>query len=843
MTPLGDRIPETGLPTDEALDAILAWIGERGITPYDAQEEAMLELASGRHVILATPTGSGKSLVAVALHALHLARGERSVYTAPIKALVAEKFFDLCRIFGAARVGMMTGDGTVNRDAPILCCTAEILSRMALRDGADTPVDGVVMDEFHYYGDRDRGMAWHVPLITLSRTRFLLMSATLGPTRDVEQSLLELTDREVAVVRGAERPVPLTFEYSEKPLLDTIARLMDRGKAPIYAVHFSQRQATELAQALLSTNFSTDDEKDALKKAIGGFRFDSPFGRHIKRMVRHGVGLHHAGLLPKYRMLVEKLAQQGLFKIICGTDTLGVGINVPIRTVLFTQLCKFDGQDVDILTVRDFQQIAGRAGRKGYDDEGLVVAQAPAWIIENARVQSLVDAGKKKKPKVKAQPPTKGYKHWDESIYERLIDGQPEALDPVFTLDHATVLARLERAEDLGTDPLHELDALIEASHVGRKETARLQEEARERIEQLVRAGIVEPVQTDEGLRYHVYEDLQEDFDLYHALSLFLVDVVGRLDKEAPTYALDVVSCVEAILEHPRVLLRAQVRRAKGEKIAELKAAGIPYEERMEILEEVTWPKPLGEWLYTRFEIWRTTRPWIQGEPVRPKAIAREFAETRDSFGAWVKRLQVDRAEGVLLRYLSQVYKTLERGVPVDHQTDEVLDVLGYFRALLARVDDSLVTAWEDLQTPAVPTEEAPPVPVDISQDLRAFRARIRAELHAVVRALAEEDWKEAAATVKQDGAHPFPPEAFATGLAGFLDELGPVAFDGRARQAWHTTLQPDGTHRWRVSQRLVPADPDIDPDEVLWMLEGLVDLTADTNPSGPIVEILSIGE
>lgn len=839
---LGDRIPATGLSDSETLEAILGWVADRGLTPYEAQEEAILELLDGQHVILATPTGSGKSLVATALHALHLARGERSVYTAPIKALVAEKFFDLARTFGADRVGMMTGDGTVNRDAPILCCTAEILSRMALRDGADVDFQGVVMDEFHYYGDRDRGMAWHVPLITMARARFLLMSATLGPTDQVEEGLIELTGRSVAVVRGAERPVPLTFEYSERPLLDTLDTLLSRGRAPVYCVHFSQGEATKLAQALLSTDFSTTDEKAALKRAIGRFRFDSPFGRHIKRMIRHGVGLHHAGLLPKYRMLIEKLAQKGLFRIICGTDTLGVGINVPIRTVLFTQLCKFDGHNVDILTVRDFQQIAGRAGRKGYDDEGLVVAQAPAWIIQNARDRELAEAGKKKKKKVKAQPPSRGYKHWDEDTFYRLTHGRPELLEPVFTLDHATVLARLERAEDLGTDPLHEIDTLIEASHVGRAESARLQGEARDRIDQLVAAGIVEPVQSEGVLRYHVYDDLQEDFDLYHALSLFLIDTIAQLDREAHSYGLDVLSCVESVLEHPRVLLNAQVRRAKTEKIAELKAAGVPYEERMDALDEVTYPKPLGEWLYLRFELFRTKRPWIQGEAVRPKGIARELAENRDSFAGVVKRLQIDRAEGVLLRYLSQCYKTMLRGVPIQAQDDRVLDVLGYLRALLARVDDSLVTAWEAMVDPAEVVEQAP-VPIDISKDLPAFRARIRAELHGVVRALAEEDWDEAAASIRQDGAHPFPAQAFQDAIAPFIEELGAVSFDGRARQAWNTILRPDGPNRWRVSQRLVPADIDVDPDEIAWMVDGLIDLTDDTNPSGPIVQVLTVGE
>ncbi|MFK7928562.1 MAG: DEAD/DEAH box helicase [Myxococcota bacterium] len=841
MIPLGDRIPSIGLSDDALLEAFLGWVSDRGLEPYPAQEEAVLELLADQHVILATPTGSGKSLVATALHAIHLARGERSVYTAPIKALVAEKFFELARTFGADRVGMMTGDGSVNRDAPILCCTAEILAKMALRDGADVPYEGIVMDEFHYYGDPDRGMAWHVPLITMAKARFLLMSATLGSTAAIEESLLEVTGREVTVVRGTTRPVPLTFDYRETPLLQTLPDLLASNKAPIYCVHFAQAEATKLAQALLSTPIASADEKAAIKKAAGKFRFDTPFGRHLKRMVLHGVGLHHAGLLPKYRMLVERMAQQGLFKVICGTDTLGVGINVPIRTVLFTQLCKYDGHEVNLLKVRDFQQISGRAGRKGFDDEGLVVAQAPAWIIENARTQQLVQAGKKKRPKVKAQPPSRGYRHWDQAVFERMSTGLPEPLKPVFTLDHGAVLARLQRAEALGTDPMDELDALIDASHVGRNETARLQAEARERIQQLVLAGIVEPVQRDGIDQFHVYEDLQEDFDLYHALSLFLVHSVALLDRESPTYGLDVLSCVESVLEHPRVLLHAQVRLAKTEKIAELKAEGVPYEERLEALEEVTYPKPLGPWLYLQFELWRTTRPWIQGEAVRPKGVARELVELLEPFTTAVKRLQIDRSEGVLLRYLSQVYKTMLRGVPIDAQTEPVLEVLAFLRALLARVDDSLITSWEDLRSPTEVAVAEVEKAVDISEDLPRFRARIRAELHALVRALAVEDWDEAAATVRNEAD--WDANAMRAGVHPFVEEFGPIAFDHRARMAWHTILRADGDHRWLVSQRLVPADVDVELDDTGWTISGEVDLTEDTNPTGPLVRVFAVGE
>lgn len=402
--------------SSEILERFVRFVSEEGISLYPAQEEAILELFDGKHVILNTPTGSGKSLVAAALHFYAMARRMRSVYTAPIKALANEKFFWLCDAFGAENVGLLTGDASINPRAPIVCCTAEILANMCLREESPD-VDFVVMDEFHYYGDRERGMAWQVPLLTLSHGTFLLMSATLGDTSRIEESLLELTGRKAVVVRSFERPVPLEFEYSLTPLHETIQRLVESGRAPIYLVSFSQRAAAERAQDLMSVNFSSREEKEAIRQALDGFRFDTPYGKELSRFLRHGIGLHHAGLLPKYRLLVEKLSQEGLLKVVSGTDTLGVGVNIPIRTVLFTQLCKYDGEKVGILSVRDFLQIAGRAGRKGFDDVGYVVAQAPEHVIENLRIAQKMAENPKKKLQKKAAP-TRGYAHWDEKTFE-----------------------------------------------------------------------------------------------------------------------------------------------------------------------------------------------------------------------------------------------------------------------------------------------------------------------------------------------------------------------------------------------------------------------------------------
>lgn len=836
---LDERVPERGFSgPDAALDAWLGWLADGGIEPYPHQEEAFLELFAGNHVVLDTPTGSGKSLVALALHFKAFAEGWRSVYTAPIKALVSEKFFQLCEVFGAENVGMLTGDARVNPDAPVLCCTAEILAKQALREAVDPgaleDVRAVVMDEFHYYADPDRGMAWQVPLLVLERPAFLLMSATLGDTSAIARDLEARTGRAVATVYSADRPVPLEFRYSEDPLHETLARLVREDRAPIYLVHTSQRAAAESAGALMSTDWCSREQKRALSAAIGDFRFDSPFGRAMRRFLRHGVGLHHAGLLPRYRRLVEKLAQQGLLRIICGTDTLGVGINVPIRTVVFTRLCKFDGTEVRHYTAREFKQIAGRAGRKGFDESGLVVAQAPEHVIAN-RIAAAKAAAKGRKRFSRQGPPARGYKHWTEDTFRQLVARRPEPLESRFRVDHGVLLTLMQGAWEATGDAaggVAALRRLVERSHESGRSKERLRRQVDELLGDLERAGVVQ--RSGDGARMILPDGLQRDFSLHHSLSLFLLHAVARLDREAEDWALDVLTLTEAILEDPRPVLVQQAHRARGELIARLKAEGVPYEERMAAVEEVTWPKPRAAWIYGVFNAYAEHHPWVKGEHVRPKSVAREMFEGWWSFEDYVELLGIQRYEGLLLRYLTDVYKALVQNVPADERTDDLLAVIGYLRALLGRVDASLVTEWERMVAGEVPAPAGapapPPRPVDISADPRAFRARVRAELHALVRALAHRDWEEAAACVRGD----WTPEAIEEALAPYLERWGGVTFDHRARLAEHTHLRKVGPHRWEVSQTLV--DPDGDNAS---SIDGFIDLREDTNPEGPVVELL----
>lgn len=835
-SPLGAHLPDSDDP-DELLVAFLEYCDSIGLTLYPAQEEAIIEVLAGNHLILNTPTGSGKSLVALAAHFAAVAGGQRSWYTAPVKALVSEKFFELCRTIGAEHVGMLTGDASVNADAPVICCTAEILANTVLRHGDDSPVDRVCMDEFHFYADRDRGWAWQVPLLELAGAQFLLMSATLGDVNTIAEDLERRTGRHVSVVQSVTRPVPLEFVWRTTPLHESVQELLDTGRTPAYVVHFTQRDATDHAQALTSVEMLDRDQKAAIREHTGAFRFDSPFGKDLKRFLRHGVGVHHAGLLPKYRRLVERLAELGLLRVICGTDTLGVGVNVPIRTVLFTQLCKYDGERTRILSVRDFQQIAGRAGRKGFDDEGFVWVQAPAHEIENARALAKAgDDAKKRRKIVKKKPPEFGYVHWSEKTFARLVEGRPETLRSSFDVTPAMVLAVLGRPGD----GCGALKGLLLDNHDDRAAVRGHVRRAIAIYRSLVDAGIIERLDEpdDLGRSVRVVLDLQADFSLNQPLSPFLLHALDGLDAATDSYALDVLSVVEAILENPMPVLRAQLAKLRTQLLAELKAEGVPFEERNELLDEVTWPKPLAELVYARFDTWRLDHPWVGAENVRPKSVARDLFEQGGGFGDYVGYYGLRGSEGVVLRYLSDAYKALVQNVPEDAKTDDLYDLTEWLGAVVRGVDSSLIDEWERLQHPetfeaAPEPEPAGTAPPDVTANRRAFRVMVRNECFRWVRLLAAGRLEDLSASLPS--AEAWSPARLAAAVAPYRDEHGEIRTDSEARGPHWFQLEETGSV-WRVSQVLV------DPDETgEWRLTGRVDLAASREESRAVVHFDSV--
>src|SRR4051812_25133676 len=703
-----------GADPDELFASFAAWAEGCGTVLYPAQEEALIELVSGANVVLATPTGSGKSLVATGAQYAALAGGRRSYYTAPIKALVSEKFFALCGVFGAANVGMLTGDAAVNAAAPIIACTAEVLANIALREGSQADIGLVVMDEFHFYGDPDRGWAWQVPLLELPKAQFLLMSATLGDVTFLRNDLTRRTGRPTALVANAERPVPLYFSYATTPMHETIGDLLDTQQAPIYVVHFTQASALERAQALMSVNVSTKEEKKAIADLIGAFRFSSAFGTTLSRLVRHGIGVHHAGMLPKYRRLVEQLAQAGLLKVICGTDTLGVGINVPIRTVVFSALSKYDGTRTRLLTAREFHQIAGRAGRAGYDTAGTVVVQAPEHEVENLKQFAKVADDPKKRRKLVRRKVPDGMVPWSEATQKRLIDAAPEPLTSNMRVSTSMILDVVDRPGD----PFAGMRRLLTDNHEPRKRQLQHIREAIGIARSLLQAGVLERLDEPDadGRRHRLTVDLPPDFALHQTLSTFALAAIDVLDPASDTFALDVVSVIEATLDDPRQILGAQLSKAKAEAVAQMKAEGIEYEERMELLEAISYPKPLEELLEHAFEVYRQTNPWAADAHLSPKSVVREMWERAMTFREFVSSYGLTRSEGAVLRYLSDPFKALRSGIPATARTDEVTDIVEWLGELVRQVDSSLLDEGGELTSPGQPLDEpvagaAPPRP------------------------------------------------------------------------------------------------------------------------------------
>jgi len=821
---------------DALYTAFAEWAADRGLSLYPHQEEALIELVSGANVILSTPTGSGKSLVAMGAHFFAFAQGKRTYYTAPIKALVSEKFFSLVEVFGAEYVGMMTGDSSVNPDAPIICCTAEILANMALRSGRDSDVGQVVMDEFHFYSEPDRGWAWQVPLLELSDAQFLLMSATLGDVTFFQKDLTRRTGRETAVVSSAERPVPLTFRYAMTPLHETIDELLHGGQAPVYVVHFAQAAAVERAQALMSVNVCSKAEKAAIAEAIGDFRFASGFGKTLSRLVRHGIGVHHAGMLPKYRRLVEQLAQAGLLKVICGTDTLGVGINVPIRTVVFTALTKFDGERMRHLKAREFHQIAGRAGRAGYDTDGYVVVQAPDHVVENAKLLAKAGDDPKKKRKIVRKKAPEGFVNWTESTFQRLIESEPEPLTSSFKVTHAMLLNVIARPGDA----FQAMRKLLEDNHEPRPRQRQHILRAIAIYRALRNAGVVERLDEpdEEGRTVRLTVDLQFDFALNQPLSPFALAAIELLDPESPTYALDVVSVIESTVENPRPVLAQQEHRARGEAVAAMKAEGVEYEERMALLEEVTYPKPLEELIEAAYETYRRGHPWVADTHPSPKSVVRDMYERAMNFVEYISFYQLARSEGLVLRYLSDVYDSLRHTVPDAAKTEPLMDLIEWLGELVRQVDSSLLDEWEALRHPA--GEEGQPKPPELSAprpvtgNERAFRVLVRNEMFRRVELAAREDY---AALGELDGEDGWDADAWAEALDGYFAEYDSIGTGPDARGPALLAIEK-GPDTWTVRQTF--DDPDGNHD---WAITAEVDLKASDEAGYAVVRVLDVGE
>ena len=830
------------LTADDIYERFFDWaIDVKGIEPWPHQEEAIMDILAGDHVILNTPTGSGKSLVALGMHFAALCTGRRSYYTAPIKALVSEKFFDLIEVFGRENVGMITGDSHINADAPIICCTAEILANQALREGEHADVGLVAMDEFHYFGDPERGWAWQVPLLTLPQTQFLLMSATLGNVDAIANKLSELNDTpDVDVIANAPRPVPLNYEYTLDPPERTVELAYKDGSTPIYVVHFSQDAALETAQALASTGVSSKEQRNAIAEAIKGVKFTTAFGKILQRLLRTGIGVHHAGMLPRYRRLVEQLAQQGLLSVICGTDTLGVGINVPIHCVVLTALTKYDGNKMRKLKAREFHQIAGRAGRMGFDTEGLVIAEAPEFEIENQKAIAKAGGDPKKLKKIKRKKAPEGFVNWNQNTFDKLIDAEPETLVPHLKITHSMVLNEVEQ----GGDARERIDRLIDDSAQTPDQKERLHQRADEIFQTLFDTEVIEVERRSDGsLDYLMTLDMPDDFALDQPLSPFLLAALELLDPESETYALDVISMVEATLEDPRQVLRAQERAAKDKAMADMKADGLDYDERMDRLAEITYPKPLEDLLDAAFTKYRHDVPWANDYWLSPKSVVRDMVETASDFTGYIARYNIARSEGTLLRYLSDAYRSLARTVPVEKRDERLKDIIAWLRVLVRSIDSSLVDEWEnagntsDEASQAAASLAAPGSGNDVVEDRRGLTVLVRNAMFRRVQ-LMDLDRPEELGALDKDwgyGVH-----EWEDALDDYYDEHEYVNVDAEARSPKLFML--DDTHErdehtWKVRQIIDDSDGDHD-----WAITGVVDLDATQNGGEVVFFDYSVG-
>lgn len=813
-------------------DIFVLWArNARGVDLWPHQEESLLEILSGHHAIVNTPTGSGKSLIALGMHFVALAQQKRSYYTAPLKALVSEKFFELVSVFGAHNVGMITGDSQINSQALVVCCTAEILANQALREGERADVSCVAVDEFHFYADPHRGWAWQVPLITLPHTQFVLMSATLGDTDKIAQSLEETSGREVSIISSVERPVPLQYGYVLDDVHSVISTQIQQGHGPVYVVHFAQEAAVETAQQLANLGVSTREQRDKIKEALRDTRFTTVFGKTLKRLLLTGVGVHHAGMLPRYRRLVENLAQDGLLPVICGTDTLGVGINVPIHTVVFTMLTKYDGFKQRRLRTREFHQIAGRAGRSGFDSEGLVIALAPEHEIENAKALAKAGNDPKKLKKVKKKKAPEGFVNWTEATFTKLIESQPEVLVPHMQITHSMVLNVISH----GGDAWARVVNLIKKSQVGAEEQNKLRERAAEIFRTLFDSHIVEKWELDDGsMDYTLTIDMPEDLALDQPLSPFLIAALELLDPESDSYALDVVSAVEATLENPFAVLRVQERRARDEAMRVMKDEGLEYDERMDRLQEITYPQPLKDLLVPAFLRYCTDVPWAADYSLQCKSVVRNMLETASSFSEYTSSMGLARSEGTLLCYLSDAYRALSRTVPRDKRDEQLDTIIDWLDVVVRSVDSSLVDEWEAAagltQEKNEDTQTAPPVIDVIAAHKKGLTTLVRNALFKRVQYI---DLDDASALGELDSAWGMPVHEWEDALDDFYDEHDGLLTTADARSSKFFMIddkQEKTHHRWHVRQILCDIEGDYD-----WAIDGIVDLDS-TREQGDVV-------
>jgi hypothetical protein len=450
--------------------------------------------------------------------------------------------------------------------------------------------------------------------------------------------------------------------------------------------------------------------------------------------------------------------------------------------------------------------------------------------VDNERALAKAGDDPKKRRKVVRRKPPEGFVSWGKPTFERLVSSEPEPLTSSFAVSHAMLLNVIARPGDAFAAMRH----LLTDNHEDRPAQLRHIRRAIAIYRALLAGGVVErlaePDQDGRSVRLTV--DLQLDFALNQPLSPFALAAIELLDRESPTYALDVLSIVESTLDDPRQVLSAQQFKARGEAVAQMKADGVEYEERMNLLESVTHPKPLADLLEAAYDLYRRGHPWVADHTLSPKSVARDMYERALTFVEYVGYYGLARSEGLVLRYLADAYKALRQTVPDDAKTEDLVDLVEWLGELVRQVDSSLLDEWERLVSPSAPSvvDERPPA---VTRNDRAFRVLVRNALFRRVELAALRRYEELGAL---DGDAGWDADAWAEAMERYFAEYDSIGTGAAARGPGLLLIDVE-RDRWVLRQ--VFDDPAGDHD---WGISAEVDLAESDELGAAAVRVTDVG-
>jgi len=710
------------VPSDGELELSFydKFLWSRGLEPYPVQEQAIGKIFAGESVLVTVPTGTGKTLMAkAALHAA-VGRGQRAIYTTPLRALTEEKYRELCDDFGESNVGFATGDYKVNRDAPVQVEVAEILWNRIVADKNVCPAEIVVMDEGHYFNDPERGYVWEQSIIGLDpRTQLVVLSATVGhPERFCHW--VELTRRVgMELVDSRERKVPLVHEFREEMMIDTVRDLAFSGDVPAIVFVFGREQCFEVARLLKSCRrFTSDEEKAKVEAMCDEALLPSGASKELRPLLAHGIGIHHAGILPRYKQLVEQLALERLIKFVVSTETIAAGINLPARTVVFPSLRKFIKKEPRLITAAEYHQMAGRAGRPQFDDRGLAITLAPEDIVsdikkelKDAAKRPAYDEGKVKKSvynKAKSEAQRKGDIVWTPEVHAELVKGEPAELRSKTKITAEQVLAI--GLPDLAKDPLLVTDAekrmaeaeaslppsmrldiatVIENLLLTDRERRDLQKTLAQLVDNLKAIGVID----EHGKQ--IGGEMIRKLQGMDGLFIFFVLFNHQLDY------IELRQLVEYLVDHD-IIQRQLDRKLEDAKREWMRTK---LREMRETNPQVSWddveaeydkahPRELTkiELIHQEFSS-KVPHPELHGGK-RVKNTWATLEDANTGFLEFVEQHHLQHEEGNLFSYLIRVMNFAQKLYEAS-QLSEFEDMADRVRKLLARIDLRLLdTAW-----------------------------------------------------------------------------------------------------------------------------------------------------